>query len=114
MKSWRRRDAYSLQTRGCKEKQMLSICLSRRLLAFLQHRIGVRMASNSQIPRRGIELGVYHSACSLTTSNTSLTRIRQYVQEAVPSIALVLFPSQRALFLPALVRGCCFAGVIIG
>lgn len=102
------------QRRVCKEKKMFSICLSRKLPAFLQNGIGVRIGSQqpNPTPRRGLEQGVTVHG-SLTTSNIGLTGVKQYLQEAVPSIAFVPFPSQRALFLPALVQGCFFAGLAI-
>lgn len=55
----------AFRQRVCKEKQILSIFLFRKLPDFLQHGIDVRMVSNSQIPRRDLEWGVCPGVCNI-------------------------------------------------
>lgn len=70
---------------------MCSVYLSQKLPTILQQEVDVRMVSNSQIQGTGLELASVRVCGLLSSSNISVTGIRQWYKKEHQALPLSYF-----------------------
>lgn len=70
---------------------MYSVCLSQKLPTILQQEVDMRTVSNSQIQRMGLELASVRVRGLLSSSNISVSGIRQLYKKENQALPLSYF-----------------------